>query len=55
MPSAALGEDENDPGEKVDEGIALCGLLYSLSVRPVRDGQGQETDTFEVPADGRRL
>src|SRR4051812_26886595 len=32
----------------------LASLHQSLSVRPVRDEQGQETGTFEVPAGGRR-
>src|SRR3954447_19439449 len=33
----------------------LASLHQSLSVRPVRDEQGQETGTFEVPAGGRRF
>ena len=41
--------------EELAEDIARRGLLQSLSVRPVRDGQGQETGTFEVPAGGRRF
>src|SRR3954469_12880619 len=41
--------------EELAEDIARRGLLQSLSVRPVRDGQGQETRTFEVPAGGRRF
>src|SRR5215210_2577179 len=39
--------------EELAEDIARRGLLQSLSVRPVLDGQGQETGTFEVPAGGR--
>ena len=35
--------------------VAAGQLLQSLSVRPGRDGQGQETDTFEVPAGGQRF
>ena len=41
--------------EELAEVIAHRGLLQSLSVRPVRDEQGQETGTFEVPAGGRRF
>src|SRR3954465_1113878 len=41
--------------EELAEDIARRGLLQSLSVRPVRDGQGQETGAFEVPAGGRRF
>src|SRR4051812_5374398 len=41
--------------EELAEDIARRGLLQSLSVRPVRDGQGQETGRFEVPAGGRRF
>src|SRR3954471_20838005 len=39
--------------EELAEDIARRGLLQSLTVRPVRDEQGQETGTFDVPA-GRR-
>lgn len=35
--------------------IARRGLLQSLNVRPVLDGEGNETGTFEVPAGGRRF
>lgn len=35
--------------------IARRGLLQSLTVRPVRDDQGNETGKFEVPAGGRRF
>src|SRR4051812_50038085 len=38
--------------EELAEDIARRGLLQSLSVRPVRDSEGQETGTFEVPAGG---
>src|SRR3954465_1513863 len=38
--------------DELAEDIARRGLLQSLSVRPVRDGQGQETGTFEVLAGG---
>ncbi|HZI72894.1 MAG TPA: ParB N-terminal domain-containing protein, partial [Gemmatimonadales bacterium] len=41
--------------DELAEDIARRGLLQSLSVRPVRDGHGQETGTFEVPAGGRRF
>src|SRR4051812_12028757 len=41
--------------EELAEDIARRGLLQSLSVRPVLDGQGQETGRFEVPAGGRRF
>jgi len=34
--------------------IARRGLLQSLNVRPVLDGEGNETGMFEVPAGGRR-
>lgn len=36
------------------EDIAHRKLLHSLTVRPVLDGEGQETGTFEVPVGGRR-
>jgi ParB family transcriptional regulator, chromosome partitioning protein len=36
------------------EDIARRTLLQSLSVRPVLDGEGNETGMFEVPAGGRR-
>src|SRR4030095_15051652 len=41
--------------EELAEDIARRGLLQSLSVRPVLDGEGQETGTYEVPAGGRRF
>lgn len=40
--------------EELAESIARCGLIQSLHVRPVVDGEGQETGMFEVPAGGRR-
>jgi ParB family chromosome partitioning protein len=36
------------------EDIARRGLLQGLNVRPLLDGEGQETGAFEVPAGGRR-
>lgn len=36
------------------EDIARRTLLQGLNVRPVLDGEGQETGMFEVPAGGRR-
>ena len=41
--------------EELAEDIARRGLLQSLSVRPVLDDDGVETDTFEIPAGGRRF
>ena len=40
--------------EALAEDIARRGLLQSLNVRPVLDGDGAETGMFEVPAGGRR-
>ena len=40
--------------EELAEDIARRGLLQSLNVRPVVDGDGQETGMFEIPAGGRR-
>ncbi len=40
--------------EQLAESIARRNLIQSLSVRPVLDGDGQETGMFEVPAGGRR-
>ena len=40
--------------EELAEDIARRGLLQSLNVRPVLDGDGAETGQFEVPAGGRR-
>ena len=41
--------------EELADDIARRTLLQSLSVRPVRDGEGVETGMFEVPAGGRRF
>jgi len=41
--------------EDLAEDIARRGLLQNLNVRPVVDGEGQETGMFEVPAGGRRF
>jgi len=41
-------------GELADD-IVRRTLLQSLNVRPILDGEGQETGQFEVPAGGRRL
>lgn len=40
--------------EELAEDIARRTLLQSLTVRPVRDGDGVETGMFEIPAGGRR-
>jgi len=40
--------------DELAESIARRGLIQSLHVRPVLDGDGQETGMFEVPAGGRR-
>lgn len=40
--------------EELAEDIAHRGILQSLHVRPVLDGEGAETGMFEVPAGGRR-
>jgi len=40
--------------EELAEDIARRTLLQSLSVRPVRDADGNETGKYEVPAGGRR-
>ena len=40
--------------EDLAASIARRGLIQSLHVRPVLDGEGQETGMFEVPAGGRR-
>lgn len=40
--------------EQLAEDIGRRKLLQSLNVRPVLDGTGEETGTFEVPAGGRR-
>jgi ParB family chromosome partitioning protein len=41
--------------EELAEDIARRGLLQGLSVRPVLDADGVETDKFEIPAGGRRF
>ena len=41
--------------EELAESIARRGLLQGLNVRPILDGEGQETGRFEVPAGGRRF
>ena len=40
--------------EELAEDIARRTLLQGLSVRPVLDAEGQETDMYEIPAGGRR-
>src|SRR6266404_325121 len=40
--------------QELAEDIARRTLLQSLTVRPARDGSGQETGMFEIPAGGRR-
>ncbi|WP_140848541.1 ParB/RepB/Spo0J family partition protein [Paracoccus sp. FO-3] len=40
--------------EEMAESITRHGLIQSLHVRPVLDGDGNETGMFEVPAGGRR-
>jgi ParB family chromosome partitioning protein len=40
--------------EELAEDVGRRGLIQSLNVRPVLDGEGQETGMFEVPAGGRR-
>jgi len=41
--------------EELAESIARRGLIQSLHVRAVLDGEGKETGMFEVPAGGRRF
>jgi ParB family chromosome partitioning protein len=41
--------------EELAEDIARRGLLQGLNVRAVRDADGVETGTFEIPAGGRRF
>ena len=41
--------------EELADDIARRGLLHNLNVRPVLDGEGQETGSYEVPAGGRRF
>ena len=40
--------------EELAEDIARRTLLQSITVRPVRDADGDETGMFEIPAGGRR-
>ncbi|MER9713302.1 ParB/RepB/Spo0J family partition protein [Mesorhizobium sp. M0174] len=40
--------------EELAEDIARRTLLQSITVRPVRDAEGNETGMFEIPAGGRR-
>jgi ParB-like chromosome segregation protein Spo0J len=40
--------------EELAQDIARRTLLQSLTVRPVVDGDGNETGMFEIPAGGRR-
>lgn len=40
--------------EELAEDIARRTLLQSLTVRPVRDADGNETGMYEIPAGGRR-
>lgn len=45
-------------GQSIDalaSDIARRGLLQSLNVRPILDGEGNETGRFEIPAGGRRF
>ena len=41
--------------DELAEDIARRTLLQSLTVRPVRDSEGNETGMFEIPAGGRRF
>ncbi|MCE2574015.1 ParB/RepB/Spo0J family partition protein [Komagataeibacter sp. FNDCR2] len=41
--------------EELARDIERRGLLQSLNVRPVLDGEGAETGSYEVPAGGRRF
>lgn len=41
--------------EELAGSIVRRGLIQSLHVRPVLDGEGAETGLFEVPAGGRRF
>ncbi|OAZ58162.1 uncharacterized protein SRCM100623_03026 [Acetobacter pasteurianus] len=41
--------------EELARDIERRGLLQSLNVRPLLDGDGAETGTYEVPAGGRRF
>ncbi|MEC4594831.1 ParB/RepB/Spo0J family partition protein [Nitrospirillum amazonense] len=53
---ANMRKTARDSGlEELAASIAAHGLLQNLTVRPVLDGQGQETGRYEVVAGGRRL
>ena len=41
--------------EQLADDIARRTLLQSITVRPVLDGDGQETGMYEIPAGGRRF
>ncbi|MBV1830813.1 ParB N-terminal domain-containing protein [Komagataeibacter sp. AV436] len=41
--------------EELARDIERRGLLQSLNVRPILDGEGAETGSYEVPAGGRRF
>jgi len=41
--------------DELREDIAVRGLLQSLNVRPILDGEGAPTGKYEVPAGGRRF
>lgn len=41
--------------DELAEDIARCGLLQSLSVRPILANDGTETGRFEIPAGGQRF
>jgi len=41
--------------EELAEDIARRGLLQSINVRAVRDGDGNDTGIYEIPAGGRRF
>ncbi|GBQ80198.1 ParB-like domain-containing protein [Gluconacetobacter johannae DSM 13595] len=41
--------------EELAHDVERRGLLQSLNVRPVLDGEGAETGSYEVPAGGRRF
>jgi ParB family chromosome partitioning protein len=57
VPSAAnVRRTTRDAGvAELAASIAAHGLLQSLSVRPVLDGEGQGSGEYEVVAGGRRL
>ncbi|BEV13205.1 ParB N-terminal domain-containing protein (plasmid) [Asticcacaulis sp. DW145] len=41
--------------DELSEDIGLRGLVQSLNIRPILDGDGNETGKYEVPAGGRRF